>query len=1118
MKSVSNHSYAKTVHTLKSIGKVLLPVALLLAAILCIGVAAGAADTSDEVTYVLIPGTSTHVKVSGSVVETENCYYAGPDCTTTGPCVCGRTGMQNPNPVQAHTNDKVVAPQYLKTAGKCVATSEYYMSCSKCGKVLNDTFKPGVGYHSYTVEKVDAKYLVNVPVCTMPKEYYKSCACGASSEGDTNEKFATTATWPHTLAVYKGETELPHGLKVKDLLVKAATCSEAGVYHDYCSVCGAVLVSTSTYGSAGHVYKQYYNADYHWRACELCGVAEAHTVNAHVYDKDAKATCTKAVTCSVCNYVIAPKLAHDLVKTEEKPATCDATGLKEYWTCQSCKTMFSDAKATEVITAPEVIPAKGHSVPENTPACNPGKCTVCGETIKATVGHTYSADDYVGGKTSNKLLCTAACDVCGAQYDAKGHTYKTVVVTAATCTEKGKQQDVCSKCGDIINKKDIAPKGHQFDTTALCLTSAKCKVCGEVVENNHVLPDSFNPDTFKCTDSVRCVRCGAELSGKNAHDRVAITAKAATCTEDGTTAGYKCNCAVVINGVTYSCKYQEGGTTSPKTGHKWSEWKVTTAPTCQADGVETRTCSVCKAAETRKVDKTPDTHKWSNDYKMSADKHWQYCTVEGCTAVNNLDVHAYQIYKDGKWVDSKGATCLRNGVCKVCGFTVAASGSHSGGYTWVTSDTEHYKVCKSCGEVIEGSKAAHTLKDVAKKDATCGADGYAAHKACECGWSNQEWEIYPATGKHTYTSWGWCDKNAKYGSVTNKDSNTKYQYNYRYCKVCHDFDIHKAVSDAKQDCLTANHCKTCGLIMKNKSGKQTGAALGHDFATAVTVPNNDGSISWYCTRCDLEVCEKHVSDAKFDCLDGVCRVCGVPMKAAKPHTPSEVQSDASGHSYKCTVCENTITAEGHVLPETTDCTKDLKCTICGWLIREHIENHDFDTANVIPAVAATCTTDGHSAYVKCKNCSVTTAITVYPATGHTMVDVAGKDSTCTEDGYTAYKVCSVCGEKESYEVIPATGHKWVDVAAKPATETEDGYTAHKACSVCGEKDESYKVIPKLGGDVRDVNGDGKFTSDDAVELLYITIFGNPDAKYDFNGDGKVTSDDAIELLYIFMFS
>ncbi|MDD7594855.1 MAG: hypothetical protein PUJ71_04925, partial [Clostridiales bacterium] len=78
---------------------------------------------------------------------------------------------------------------------------------------------------------------------------------------------------------------------------------------------------------------------------------------------------------------------------------------------------------------------------------------------------------------------------------------------------------------------------------------------------------------------------------------------------------------------------------------------------------------------------------------------------------------------------------------------------------------------------------------------------------------------------------------------------------------------------------------------------------------------------------------------------------------------------------------------------------------------------------------------------------------------------------------------------------------------------EDGYTAHKACSVCGEKDESYKVIPKLGGDVRDVNGDGKFTSDDAIALLYLT-FGNPDIKYDFNSDGKVTSDDAVKLLYM----
>lgn len=1087
MKSVSNHSYAKTVHTLKSIGKVLLPVALLLAAILCIGVAAGAAST--DVTYTDL-GNGQHVKMENGSATIENHTYGGASCAEVWFCPCGASQKHTSD--GSHTGDTIVAPQYLKTAGKnCAAENVYYKSCSKCGATLNnatfvaDDVFPGK-YHTFDKEVVKDAFKVNDPVCNKPVEYYKSCACGKSSNDFEGYAvtFATTATWPHTLAVYDPEVGLPAdlGLTVKDLLVKAPTCSEPGVYHDYCSVCGAVLASTSTAGGADHDYTTYENETSHWSACQICGAVKAGTAAAHVYDKDAKATCTKAVTCSVCDYVIVPKLAHDLVHTAEKPATCIATGLKEYWTCQSCKGMFSDAKATKVIDdAREVIiAALGHLVDETAPACNPGKCLRegCNEAITATVGHTYSADDYVGGKTSNKLLCTAACDVCGAKYDAKGHTYKTIVRDDATCTEKGKQEDVCSKCGDIINKKDIAPKGHKFDTTALCLTSAHCKVCGVEVKNNHVLPESFNPDTFKCTDSVRCVRCGAELAGEYSHDRVAIEAKPAECTEDGTTAGYKCSCEKDINGVTYSCKYQEGGTTIPKTGHKWSAWKVTTAPTCQADGVETHTCSVCQATETRKVNKTPDIHKWSEDYKNSADKHWQYCTVAGCTAVNNLEAHSYQYTTDGKnWIDSKGAVCVYDGYCKVCGYVQKATKDHTS--VWKYDSEGHWKVCSVCGVTLQSKQAHGTLVDVAANQPNLCKAGTSAHKKCsaDCGYTEGKTTL-PATKAHNWGAYFQCDKNGRIsGSKLNKASNGLYHT--RKCKDCGTMDtVSKCSSDGKQSCLTPNSCKVCKLTMKKNDGKGNisvaAPALGHDFTTSETVITADAH-SWTCSRCYLIASEKHVSDAKAACLDGACKVCGVAMKATAKHTPSaQIESNASGHSYVCTVCNSPITAEGHRVNEAlNDCTKGLYCSVCNYVIMAPQEAHAFDFENVIPAVPATCTTDGHTAYYKCKNCSVTTV----------------------------------------QAVIKATGHKWVDVAAKPATETEDGYTAHKACSVCGEKDESYKVIPKLGGDVRDVNGDGKFTSDDAIALLYLT-FGNPDIKYDFNGDGKVTSDDAVTLLYM----
>ncbi len=54
----------------------------------------------------------------------------------------------------------------------------------------------------------------------------------------------------------------------------------------------------------------------------------------------------------------------------------------------------------------------------------------------------------------------------------------------------------------------------------------------------------------------------------------------------------------------------------------------------------------------------------------------------------------------------------------------------------------------------------------------------------------------------------------------------------------------------------------------------------------------------------------------------------------------------------------------------------------------------------------------------------------------------------------------------------------------------------------------------------DVDGDKKVTSDDAIRVLYHSLF--PDdyeinQKTDFDGDGKETSDDAIYLLYYTLF-
>lgn len=87
----------------------------------------------------------------------------------------------------------------------------------------------------------------------------------------------------------------------------------------------------------------------------------------------------------------------------------------------------------------------------------------------------------------------------------------------------------------------------------------------------------------------------------------------------------------------------------------------------------------------------------------------------------------------------------------------------------------------------------------------------------------------------------------------------------------------------------------------------------------------------------------------------------------------------------------------------------------------------------IEAVAATCTTAGNTAGVKCTDCGATVeGNETIAALGHTNDAGVVTAPTCTEKGYTLY-TCTVCGSTRKSDYVDATGHNYVD----------------GVCSVCG---------------------------------------------------------------------
>lgn len=156
----------------------------------------------------------------------------------------------------------------------------------------------------------------------------------------------------------------------------------------------------------------------------------------------------------------------------------------------------------------------------------------------------------------------------------------TVEAKAATCTEDGwKEVGVCEVCGEHYSyptdENKLPATGHTWSEDYVVDKEATCSEAGE--------------------KSKHCTVCDAKEDVQEipalGHDFVSKVTKKATCTADGT--------------LTYTCsRCNETKTETIKaTGHKWSNWKRTTAATVFKPEVQTRKCSACNKSENRNIGK-----------------------------------------------------------------------------------------------------------------------------------------------------------------------------------------------------------------------------------------------------------------------------------------------------------------------------------------------------------------------------------------------------------------------------------------------------------------------------------------------------------------------------------
>lgn len=390
-------------------------------------------------------------------------------CTAVGTkitkCSCGETKIEE-IPMKDHSFGTAVN----------VDASNHKKVCASCGQ-------ESVSAHSW-----DGGTVTTAATCVQEGVKTYTCGCGATktesipkaahdwNSGDTAKHTcrSCSAMENHTL---------------REEVIKAATCKEAGSKKKICSVCGynetVVLtkLTTHTYDNAcdgecnvcatkrevSHSFTTVWSKDYngHWHECTKCG--EKKDFAKHVAGP--AATEEQEQVCTTCNYVITPKKQH--VHSYGEEWSSDKVG---HWhACTKCK---------------EEKDYASHKFKDDCDA----ECDICG--YERDNAHKYDQEGWLTSGFEHWNVCA----VCGEESKHEKH------VPGAEATEKEPQ--LCTVCG--FELAPVQEHTHDFGTDYLTDEDThwqECE-CGELS-----VPEEHSWDAGrKSKDMItyRCLGCGLE--------------------------------------------------------------------------------------------------------------------------------------------------------------------------------------------------------------------------------------------------------------------------------------------------------------------------------------------------------------------------------------------------------------------------------------------------------------------------------------------------------------------------------------------------------------------------------------------------------------------------------
>ena len=399
---------------------------------------------------------------------------------------------------------------------------------------------------------------------------------------------------------------------------------------------------------------------------------------------------------------------------------CKTDGNKEYWECETCGKLFSDAESKTETTIDDITIKQSHTWEKkidekykvsDTPDCECGyeyfcSCSVCGETSTETFFDETSAPGHSLKKRTFKWSSKTDYDEC----------------TMELPCQRGDCDFVLKYTAKEGEYKGVDAFGNSYTGSITSNVASDCTKEGEITYYATFLVYDNGEGEEPSKYTAKIVNDFPALG----HDLIYLEGKDATCTESGNKSGYYCN-TCHKGFADAECKEEISKFTIPKLGHHTVNVDAV-SPTCTEDGI--KACVKCETCNKYFTDSTCNTE--INDITDPATGHKMYASKEEILAHtqfvwNKEELEkSYAVIKCDECGDKAAIICdfvdaevstVKEPTCKQKGFDsynaefyneeydITVNGSLLINKDKVAHKYDENGVCESCGMHVASASA-----------------------------------------------------------------------------------------------------------------------------------------------------------------------------------------------------------------------------------------------------------------------------------------------------------------------------------------------------------------------------------------------------------------------------